>query len=131
MAAPNIPSISSSLLRSKSHNESISPIRDDVITSPTLPQEEAHDTKKRTNDENSRPKLDEEIVFNNEEDLPMESSLTPIPKSDQVPDLSGLVAKLQPNAIFDGTYSTVFRGLYGEHEVCFSDIHVLRLTVPR
>jgi hypothetical protein len=85
-------------------------------------------------DEVVSPEVDEEMeigpfgLINYGNDSSMESSLilqdTSLAKSDQVPDLSGLVAKVEPNAIFDGTYSTVFRGFYDNHEVSFSDSYV-------
>jgi cytoskeleton-associated protein 5 len=67
-------------------------------------------------------------------DVSMELSMTlqdtPMAESDQVPDLSGLVMKAD-DAIFDGNYSTVFRGSYNDCEVCFSDSYVSELTIPR
>jgi len=43
--------------------------------------------------------------------------------SDGVPDLSHLIVKAGPRAIFDGTYSTVYRGSYNGQEVRFSAAH--------
>jgi hypothetical protein len=89
-------------------------------------------------DEIISPKLDEEMEIeppgfvDNRDYASMEYSVTledtSATKSDQVPVLSGVMTE---KAIFDGTYSTVFRGFYGHHEVCFSDSYVLGLTIPR
>jgi hypothetical protein len=79
--------------------------------------------------------IDPSSFVDNGEDDSMKPSLTlqtmSPAKLDQVPDLSGLVVKAEPNAIFDGTYSTVFRGFYGHREVCISDIYVFKLIIPR
>jgi hypothetical protein len=38
--------------------------------------------------------------------------------TEEVLDLSGLVSRLGPYAVFDGTYSTIFMGQWKETKVC-------------
>lgn len=99
-----------------------------------MPSEETHDSQKGIDENIPRLEFDEAMevepsrFVDDRENTSIESSLvlqdTLSARPDQVPDLSGMVVKAE-GAIFDGTYSTVYRGLYARHEVCFSVIDVV------